>query len=125
MRRLWIAIAALALAGSAQASDHDRITASPTLPKTAGEKQPGGEEALSATPELAVGQTIYSTEGTASAQIVEVVRDKEGKPTRVILATRDGVHRYTPVADLSRVRGRLQADLSRAQILALPRIEAE
>lgn len=113
----------LVLAGAAYAAGDDRITANPTLPKTVSERQTGIDAPPSAAPELTVGQTIYSREGRASARIAEVVRDKEGKPTRVILETPDRVKRYSSVADLARVRGRIQARLTQAQIRALPAVE--
>jgi hypothetical protein len=122
---LILAPACLVLAGAVSACAADRITASPTLPKTATEKQTGADAPPMAAPAMDVGQTVYSFDGRASARVAEVVRDKEGKPTRVILETPDGVRRYSSVADLSRVRGRLEARLTQAQIRALPKVEVE
>ena len=93
LRLLVLAPVSLLLFGAAAWSD-DRITASPTLPRTVSEKQSGNDAPPAASPSLEEGQTVFSYDGRASARIAEVVRDKEGKPTRVILETPDGVRRF-------------------------------
>jgi len=117
------AAAAIALSGQispARAAD-DRITASPTLPKTDGEKEgdiaPVNAFSLAG---LKQGQTLYSTDGFAAAQIADIVRDKAGKPVSIILTTPDGKRRYAPADDLNSTRGRASTRLTRAEVEALP-----
>ncbi len=124
-RSLGLAAAmVLSLAGSGQtarAAD-DRITASPTLPKTDGEKQ-GDTPAADAfsLAGLKKGQMLYSADGFAAARITDIVRDKAGKPVSIILTTPDGKRRYAPADDLGTVvRGRAATHLTRAEIQALP-----
>ncbi len=117
-------IAAVLLTSVALAAD-DRITASPTLPKTLSERRGETPAPAGATLILSAGQVIYSRDGRAAARIAKVVRDKEGRPMRVILTTPDEIRRYTPVADIYASRGRAQMRLTREQILALPRVETE
>lgn len=122
--RPMLLICFLALAAPALAQKDDRITVSPTLPRTDKEKD---GTVIGADPfdlaGLEQGQAIYSTEGVVSAWIEEVVRDQAGKPTRIILTTPDGKNRYAPADDLRFAGGQAVALLSRVEILDLPEVE--
>ena len=100
-----------------------RITVSPTLPKAKSEivaspkADPVGQTGLQ--PE----QMVHAREGVVVARIVEIVRDKEGAPTRIIMITTDGLRRYAPAGDLSFENGQARTRLTRNEVFALPEVE--
>lgn len=100
-----------------------RITASPTLPRAGSELTTAPKAAPPSLEGLQAEQLVHAREGMVVGRIAEIVRNKEGSPTRIILVTSDGLRRYAPAADMQFENGRAVTRLSLAEVFALPKVE--